>query len=102
VLWLAVADEPFGTLATLAAEVTAALRDAGHDLDERRLRAHLTFARRARAPVDAAVVAAVRAALPVAPPAATRWRSEPVEVWRSRLGRGPARYEVVASLGAAG
>jgi RNA 2',3'-cyclic 3'-phosphodiesterase len=108
VLWLAVHDEPAGALVDLAADVGAGLVDAGvlpadDPAVSRPLQAHLTLARRRSAPIDDPLVAAARDELEgVAGDAATVWPSEHVEVWRSRLGRGPARYEVVASFVTAG
>jgi RNA 2',3'-cyclic 3'-phosphodiesterase len=110
VLWVRIVDEPPGALRELGAGVTAALVDAGFEVDDRPLKAHLTLARRSRAGVDRELVAAVQAPLdgtdggadgPDGGTAAP-WRSDRVEVWRSRLGRGPARYEVVASLPCSG
>lgn len=110
VLWVRIVDEPPGALRELGAGVTAALLDAGFEVDDRPLSAHLTLARRRREGVDRELVAAVQATLrgPAAgadgPAAGTAgaWRSDRVEVWRSHLGRGPARYEVVASLSCSG
>jgi RNA 2',3'-cyclic 3'-phosphodiesterase len=108
VLWLAVQDEPAGALVDLAADVGAGLVDAGllppdDPAVSRPLRAHLTLARRRDVPIDDGLVAAVQAAVGVAGgDAASSWRNEHVELWRSHLGRGPARYEVVASFALAG
>jgi RNA 2',3'-cyclic 3'-phosphodiesterase len=117
VLWVRIVDDPAGALRELGAEVTAALLDAGFEVDDRPLRAHLTLARRGRAGVDRSPVTAAQAALAgrggvttgaagaaggSAADASSRWRSDHVEVWRSHLGRGPARYEVVASLPCSG
>jgi RNA 2',3'-cyclic 3'-phosphodiesterase len=110
VLWLGVNAQPAGALVDLAAGVGAALVDAGllsaeDPAANQPLRAHLTLARKRQTPVDDRLVAAVREELGSAGSGAdvdAAWASERVEVWRSHLGRGPARYEVVASFAAAG
>jgi RNA 2',3'-cyclic 3'-phosphodiesterase len=110
VLWLAIRDEPAGALVDLAADVGAGLVDAGllpadDPAVTRPLRAHLTLARRRRDPIDDRLVTAVRDRLGDADAErgdARSWPSERVEVWRSHVGRGPARYEVVASFVAGG
>jgi RNA 2',3'-cyclic 3'-phosphodiesterase len=104
VLWLAVHDHPAGALIDLAADVGAGLVDAGllapdDPAVSRPLRAHLTLARKRRQPIDDPLVAAVRAALDGAGANVTAsWPSRHVELWRSHLGQGPARYEVTASF----
>lgn len=115
VLWVAVADEPPEALGRLAVDVVASLQDAGFLIEERPFRAHLTLARRSRSGVDPALVRAASDALeqaaadgpadastdpsggPSGAPGVT-WSADRVEIWRSHLGRGPARYEVVASF----
>jgi RNA 2',3'-cyclic 3'-phosphodiesterase len=107
VLWLAVHDHPVGELVELAADVGAGLVDAGLLAPDdpavtRPLRAHLTLARKRRQPIDDPLVDAVRAALEGAGArVATSWPSRRVELWRSHLGQGPARYEVTASFATA-
>lgn len=108
VLWLAVHDDPAGALIDLAADVGAGLVDAGLlPVDDpavsRPLRAHLTIARKRREPIGAPLVAAVHGALDRAGIGLTAsWPNQRVELWRSHLGEGPARYEVVASFATAG
>jgi RNA 2',3'-cyclic 3'-phosphodiesterase len=109
VLWLAVRDEPAGALVDLAADVGAGLVDVGllpadDPAVTRPLHAHLTLARRRRAPIDDRLVTAADGVLAVAlaEGGASPWASERIEVWRSHVGRGPARYEVVASFMAGG
>ena len=86
VAWYGVSDSD-GRFARLAADVRAALEmeDAG------RFRPHVTLARRRREPVDlrawVAAAAAPEGTLPVAR----------IELMRSHLGRGPARYETLAT-----
>jgi RNA 2',3'-cyclic 3'-phosphodiesterase len=110
VLWLGVHAEPAGALVDLAADVGAALVDAGLLAAEdpaanQPLRAHLTLARKRQTPIDDRLVAAVHEELDLAGSGAgvdAAWASDRLEVWRSHLGGGPARYEVVASFAAAG
>jgi RNA 2',3'-cyclic 3'-phosphodiesterase len=94
--------EPAPVLGELAADVQAALIDAGIEVERRPLRAHLTLARANEEKVSGAAVTALDAALgrvrEQLDAAAVGWRSERIEVWRSHLGDGPARYEVVGSL----
>jgi len=92
VLWVAVVDEPEGSLRRAADEVRHALADIGLPSDAKPLHAHLTLARAGRSPVGAGAVAAC------APPTGTEWRPEAIELWRSRLGDGPARYETEARI----
>lgn len=85
VAWCGVAD-PFGRLSALAESVREALALRGEPF-----RAHVTLARARSAPVDL-----------------RRWVASPVpdirvpvdrvELMRSHLGQGPARYEVLASV----
>jgi len=93
VLWVAVADDPRGALGALACGVRGALADAGHTVDDKPLRPHVTLARAGRRQITATLVAACGD-----PPRAS-WQPETVELWRSELGRGPAHYaaEVVIS-----
>ncbi len=90
-LWLAVEDRPAGAIAELGAQVQRALGDAELPVAPRPVRAHLTLARapRAGANVDDEVVAAVA-------PVSVEWEAAEVELVRSHLGDGPARYEAVA------
>ena len=88
VLTVAIAD-PSGGLARIHAAVLEALvREAGHEADKRVFRPHVTVAR---------VRARIRPFELPAPPALA-FHPPAVTLYRSRLGRGPAAYEVVASV----
>lgn len=93
-LWLGIrngAEE----LGRLSAAVTAALVAAGWELDPRPFRPHMTIARTdgVHAGADAAVHLGVAAAdLDLA------FSAERVVLYRSHLGRGPARYEELRSV----
>jgi RNA 2',3'-cyclic 3'-phosphodiesterase len=97
VLWVAVADEPAGTVAALGERLQVAIAAAGLPVQQQPVRPHLTLARGGRGrPVRdrylddlAEDLAAVRF------PAG--WVADEAQVWRSELGRGPARYDVVSS-----
>jgi 2'-5' RNA ligase len=86
VAWYGVSD-PDGRFARLAADVRAALaiEDAG------RFRPHVTLARGGREPVDLRAWIA-GASVPAGELVVTR-----VQLMRSHLGRGPARYETLAT-----
>jgi 2'-5' RNA ligase len=85
VVWYGVStDESFSAL---AGELR---RRLGLDADEP-LRPHVTLARARTRPVD------VRAWLEAARPPTSSIEVEEVHVMRSHLGRGPARYEVLAA-----
>ena len=92
VLWVAVIDEPQDSLRRVADEVRSALADIGLPSDAKPLHAHLTLARAGRSPVGDRTVAAC------APPTGTEWRPDAIELWRSQLGQGPARYETEARI----
>jgi 2'-5' RNA ligase len=87
VAWYGIEDAR-GRLARLAADVAVAL---GLDAS-RPLRPHLTLARARRAPVDLRSWLA-SASAPVGVLAADR-----IELMRSHIGRGPARYETLAAI----
>lgn len=85
VLWLGV-DEGLEPLQTLAAEVEMAVRRAGFPAEGRPFKAHLTLSR-LRPPED------VRPVLERLPAFGKSMPVEEVVLFRSHLGRGPARYE---------
>ena len=91
VAWYGVAD-PDGALADLAGEVRRAT-----GVEDAAFRGHVTLARARRGPVD------LRAWVQDADAPAGALAVDRVQLMRSRLGRGPARYEVLESfaLGAA-
>ncbi len=91
-LWLAV-EEGGEALTALAASVERALVARGWPADDRPFRAHLTLGR-CEDPV-----AGGRAAEALAAASArfrATWRVETLVLFESHLGRGPARYAVVA------
>jgi len=87
VLWVGITEgeEP---LRALAAAVEEAARRAGYPAEARRFSPHLTLSR-IQPPRD------VRAPVDTAPPFGERMPVNAVVLFRSHLGRGPARYEVV-------
>ena len=92
VLWLGVEGHPPGVLDELVRRVCDELAEQGMEIDSSPLRPHVTLARsrRRRERVRSSLVDEVDVLV-------RRWRVERIELWRSVLGRGPARYEVVAS-----
>ena len=86
VAWYGVAD-PERHLRRLASDVRSAM-----DVDATPFRAHVTLGRARSAPVD------LRPWLAAARPPAGRLVVDRVELMRSHLGRGPARYEVLATV----
>jgi RNA 2',3'-cyclic 3'-phosphodiesterase len=96
-LWVRVDDDPQGTVAALGEGVQAALDDAGLPVQRRPVRPHVTLARGRRdRPVARRDVDAVAAVLD--PDPVHRWHADGVEVVRSLLGRGPARYVTLAAV----
>ena len=87
VAWYGVEDAD-GRLGTLAADVSAAL---GLDTS-RPLRPHLTLARVRRQPVD------LRSWLASASAPEGSLTADRIELMRSHIGRGPARYETLRSI----
>jgi RNA 2',3'-cyclic 3'-phosphodiesterase len=92
-----VEDDPAGAVASLGSEVQRALAGAGLPVQERPVRPHLTVARASRrgARVGDGEVAAVA-------PVRASWEADHVELVRSHLGRGPARYEAIGAWSLAG
>lgn len=94
-LWLGVDDRPPGTLAQLGERLQAGLAAAQLPVQLRPVVAHLRLARSGRGPVDAAAVTHLEQhATPVR---GLAWTAGQLTVWRSHLGSGPPRYEVVAA-----
>jgi RNA 2',3'-cyclic 3'-phosphodiesterase len=94
VLWAGVDDEPAGSVAALGAAIQTALVDAALPVQEQPVAPHVTLARsrkrRSRGVTEDLVA---RVDVPEA-----GWTVDTVELWRSELGGGPARYEVDAAL----
>lgn len=88
VLWLGV-GEGAGALRSLAARVEEAIRPAGFEPEPRPFTPHLTLSR-IQPPRD------VRPTVEDASPFEGRMPVEAVVLFRSHLGRGPARYEELA------
>lgn len=114
VAWAGVGDDPQpraprssrSDVVELAADARAGLVDAGFTVPGERWLGHVTLARARRGPgaeVDAGLEARLAAAFDAevaraGGPGAVGWQPAALEVWRSQLTDGPARYEVVASL----
>lgn len=86
VLWVGV-DEGAAELTALAATVEEASVRAGRAAEPRPFRAHLTLSR-IRPPVDVSALVGVA-------PAGVAMEVDAVALYRSHLGGGPPRYEVV-------
>lgn len=91
-LWLGI-DAGGPELAALARELDAALASRGWPSDPRPFRAHLTLARCEDPAAGRAAAAAVAEA---ATGFRAGWRAGSLVLFESHLGRGPARYVVVA------
>jgi 2'-5' RNA ligase len=91
-LWLGI-EAGGQELAALARALDAALASRGWPSDPRPFRAHLTFA---RCEDPAAGRAAAGAVAEAATGFRTAWRAGSLVLFESHLGRGPARYVVVA------
>jgi 2'-5' RNA ligase len=84
--------DPDGRAAALAAAVSGALAAGGfYEPERRRFWPHVTVARVGRAERQAAPIAT--------PPPAGPFTADEVVLYRSHLGRGPARYEVLKRVG---
>jgi 2'-5' RNA ligase len=92
VLWLGI-DEGAGSLGSLAARLATELSRLGWPPEDRPFKPHLTLAR-----TDGVPGAADRAGRLVELGASFRagWQADRLVLYRSLLGRGPARYEAVA------
>jgi 2'-5' RNA ligase len=95
-LWLGIAEGAV-ELGALTRAIDASLVRRGWPAEPRPFRAHLTLARSDDPVAGRAALAALRdvRATPV-PGLARPWRPREVVLFESHLGRGPARYEVVA------
>ncbi|MTV23979.1 RNA 2',3'-cyclic phosphodiesterase [Nitriliruptoraceae bacterium ZYF776] len=91
VLWLGVEDDPVGAIAALGDEVQGALAAAELPVRVAPVRPHLTLARGRSGGVGHDHVAAVA-------PVTVGWEVAHLEVVRSHLGDGPARYETLERL----
>jgi 2'-5' RNA ligase len=100
VLWLGI-EEGALELTAVAGALDGPLVRAGWPLPARPFRAHLTVARTDAAPYDAGAAAA-RALIAGAHREAIRFTAERIVLFRSHLGRGPARYESLAEVAFAG
>lgn len=94
-LWLGIRDGA-DSLGRLAAAFEAALGAAGWHLDGRVFRPHLTIARTDGVRAGPAAAAALEHA---AADLDVRFRADRVVLYRSHLGRGPARYEALHEVG---
>ncbi len=93
VLWIGVDDEPAGAVGLLGGHLQRGLAEAGVPVDAKPVRAHLTLARPRdrRGRIPAAVVDAV-------PAVEAAWTATDAVLYRSHLGDGPARHEVLARI----
>ena len=93
ILWLGVEDDPPEAVHDLARRVRHELDERGVSIEAGSFRPHITLARSRRR--DRGVGSSLVEAISIP---SERWRADRVELWESILGRGPARYEVVASV----
>jgi RNA 2',3'-cyclic 3'-phosphodiesterase len=100
VLWVGVAEDPDGWLRALGARIQVAIAAAGLPVERRPVRPHLTLARGGRGrPVRECHLEALQEALAETPEVAgSSWGVDEVQVWRTELTRGPARYHVEAAV----
>jgi RNA 2',3'-cyclic 3'-phosphodiesterase len=99
VLWIEVADDPAGAVAALGERIQVAITATGLPIQRQPVRPHLTLARGGRGrPVRDRYLADLRAVLGEVEVTDPRWVADEVQVWRSELGRGPARYHVETSV----
>lgn len=91
VAWLAVEDDPSGAVATIGAALQASLAEEGLPVDRKDVHPHLTLARARGRRLPGEVIAAL-------PTVSADWRVDDAVLYRSVLGDGPARYEVVERL----
>lgn len=101
VLWIAVEDDPPGALEELGERLQVSIATAGLPVERRAVRPHLTLARggRGRAVRDRHLDELTDAlAAGATGDAARRWTADEVQVWRTELRRGPARYHTVARV----
>jgi RNA 2',3'-cyclic 3'-phosphodiesterase len=90
-LWLGVDDDPPGAIARLGAALQTVLVASGRLDEERSVRPHLTVARASRRGAD------LEAAGSAVAPLRAVWEADTVELVRSDLGDGPARYTAIGS-----
>lgn len=100
VLYLEVVDEPAGSLAALATGVRARMEAGGFGVTDTPMRPHVTLARARRTGRSAEIAMSSRhlAGKLADRDLDTEWTVPGVEVWRTRLGDGPARYVAEASV----
>lgn len=93
-------EDPSGALASLQARMAAALADGGwYEPEQRPFLPHVTVARvREGGGRGAAGAQAARARAELPPLAPGSFAGEAVALYRSHLGRGPARYEALVRL----
>jgi 2'-5' RNA ligase len=94
VLWLGIV-EGMDQLTALTEDLEGRLADAGWSRSGRPFRPHLTVARTDAAPYEAGA-AAGRALMDAAAGRRIAFAADRAVLYRSHLGRGPARYEVLA------
>jgi RNA 2',3'-cyclic 3'-phosphodiesterase len=96
VLWLGIGAGA-AELTQLAQALERPLELAGWPVPDRPFRPHMTVARTDAAPYDAASAAA-HALIEGADGSATRFAADRIVLFRSHLGRGPARYQSLAEV----
>jgi 2'-5' RNA ligase len=90
--WLGVADRPDGAVAELGEAVQTEVAEEGLPVDRKPVRPHLTLVRaRGKGRLPAALLEAL-------PELGISWEVDEATVYRSDLGPGPLRYEVLATV----
>jgi len=102
VLWVGVDGDPPDATGALGEDLQAALAGAGLPVQQRPVAPHLTVARAGRRAVDDRCVRLVDEVLAATDARSMAWSVTALTVWRSHLGDGPARYEVVGEAPLAG
>jgi RNA 2',3'-cyclic 3'-phosphodiesterase len=105
VLWVGMDDDPPGAVAALGDRLQAAIAAAELPVQRQDVRPHLTLARGGRGrPVRTRHLDDLAEALDAVVGSGSGdgddvgWVADEVQVWRSELGRGPARYHLITDV----